>query len=54
MATTRQIPLSHPGEILLKRFLQPLGVSQTRLAEDRGGSVFLNNDPPFLGGLAAG
>lgn len=27
---------SHPGEILLKEFLQPLGLTQTRLASELG------------------
>ena len=30
----RQIPLAHPGEILLTEFLEPLEVSQYRLAKD--------------------
>jgi len=29
----RIIPPTHPGEILLKEFLQPMGVSQYRLAK---------------------
>jgi addiction module HigA family antidote len=29
----RQVPLSHPGEILLTEFLEPMGVSQYRLAK---------------------
>lgn len=32
----REIPLSHPGEILLEDFLKPLGVSQYRLAMEIG------------------
>ena len=27
---------THPGEILLKEFLEPMGISQTRLAEELG------------------
>ncbi|MEE3608068.1 HigA family addiction module antitoxin [Avibacterium paragallinarum] len=30
---TRQIPLSHPGEILLEEWLKPLGISQYALAK---------------------
>src|SRR5438132_1059432 len=30
----RKLPPVHPGEILLKEFLSPLGVSQYRLAKD--------------------
>ena len=33
MATKRIMPI-HPGEILLKEFLEPLGISQYRLAKD--------------------
>jgi addiction module HigA family antidote len=33
MARTR-LPPVHPGEILLKEFLEPLGISQYRLAKD--------------------
>jgi addiction module HigA family antidote len=29
---TRKLPPVHPGEILLKDFLEPLGISQYRLA----------------------
>jgi addiction module HigA family antidote len=29
----REIPLSHPGEILLEDFLKPLGISQYALAK---------------------
>ena len=29
----REIPLSHPGEILLEDFLKPMGVSQYALAK---------------------
>ncbi|MFZ5763330.1 MAG: HigA family addiction module antitoxin [Thermodesulfobacteriota bacterium] len=32
----RDSPLIHPGEILLVEFLEPLGVSQYRLAKDIG------------------
>ncbi|MHB9024586.1 MAG: HigA family addiction module antitoxin [Armatimonadota bacterium] len=34
--TTRDFPPIHPGEVLLTEFLQPLGVSQYRLAKDIG------------------
>lgn len=34
--TKRDFPPIHPGEILLKEFLGPLGVSQYRLAKDIG------------------
>lgn len=30
----KKLPLVHPGEILLLEFLEPLGVSQYRLAKD--------------------
>jgi len=30
----RKLPPIHPGEILLEEFLQPLGISQYRLARD--------------------
>jgi addiction module HigA family antidote len=33
MATTRQAPV-HPGEVLLEEFLEPMGISQYRLAKD--------------------
>lgn len=32
--TKRDFPPIHPGEILLKEFLEPMGVSQYRLAKD--------------------
>lgn len=32
----REIPLSHPGEILLEDFLKPLGISQYALAKAIG------------------
>ncbi len=32
----RDFPLIHPGEILLREFLEPLGISQYRLARDIG------------------
>lgn len=32
----RDFPPIHPGEILLKEFLEPLGISQYRLAKDIG------------------
>ncbi|NLB30656.1 MAG: HigA family addiction module antidote protein [Alcaligenaceae bacterium] len=31
--TAREIPLSHPGEILLEDWLKPLGISQYALAK---------------------
>lgn len=31
-----RLPNIHPGEILLEEFLQPLGLSQTRLAKELG------------------
>jgi addiction module HigA family antidote len=31
---TRRIPSTHPGEILLEEFLQPLNISQYRIAKD--------------------
>ena len=33
MATTTLTPV-HPGEVLLEEFLQPMGISQYRLAKD--------------------
>ena len=35
MATTKLKPV-HPGEILMREFLEPLGLSQNRLARDLG------------------
>ena len=32
----RKIPPLHPGSILLDEFLEPLGISQYRLAKDIG------------------
>ena len=32
----RDFPPTHPGEILLKEFLKPMGISQYRLAKDIG------------------
>lgn len=32
----RMLPNVHPGEVLLKEFLEPMGVSQNRLARDIG------------------
>jgi addiction module HigA family antidote len=32
----RDFPPVHPGEILLEEFLQPMGISQYRLAKDIG------------------
>jgi addiction module HigA family antidote len=34
--TKRDFPPIHPGEILLLEFLQPLGISQYRIAKDIG------------------
>jgi addiction module HigA family antidote len=34
--TKRDFPPIHPGEILLTEFLEPLGISQYRLAKDIG------------------
>ena len=34
--TTRDFPPIHPGEILLTEFLEPMGISQYRLAKDIG------------------
>lgn len=30
----REIPLAHPGEILLEDFLRPMGITQYRLAKE--------------------
>jgi len=38
MAQTKLPPI-HPGEILLKEFLEPMGISQYRLAKDIGVSA---------------
>lgn len=32
----RQIPLVHPGEILLEEFLEPMAISQYRISKDIG------------------
>lgn len=32
--TTRKLPPIHPGEILLADFLEPMGISQYRVAQD--------------------
>ena len=32
----RKVPLATPGEILLEEFLQPLGITQYRLAKEIG------------------
>ena len=32
----KQLPPIHPGEFLLKDFLEPLGISSSRLAKDLG------------------
>lgn len=34
--TKRDFPPVHPGEILLKEFLEPMGISQYRLAKNIG------------------
>ena len=36
MAHERQIPLVHPGKILLEEFLEPMSISQYRIAKDIG------------------
>ena len=36
MRTQRKLAPVHPGEILLEEFMQPLGLSQTRLGRDLG------------------
>jgi addiction module HigA family antidote len=36
MNTKRDFPPIHPGEILSTEFLEPMGVTQYRLAEDIG------------------
>ncbi len=33
VAMKREIPLIHPGEILLEDFLRPMGITQYRLAK---------------------
>ena len=33
---TNRIPNIHPGEILLEEFMEPMGISQNRLARDLG------------------
>ena len=33
---TKNIKLSHPGEILFEEFMEPLGITQYRLAKDIG------------------
>ena len=35
-ARKKELPSIHPGEILLEEFLEPLGISQYRLAKDIG------------------
>ena len=39
MSEEELLPPVHPGEILLEEFLQPLGISQYRLAKDIGVSA---------------
>ena len=34
--STAKLPPVHPGEVLLKDFLKPMGISQYRLAKDIG------------------
>lgn len=36
MSEQELLPPIHPGEILLEEFLQPMGISQYRLAKDIG------------------
>ena len=36
MRTQRKLAQVHPGEILLQEFMQPLGLSQTRLGRNLG------------------
>jgi antitoxin HigA-1 len=36
MRTQKKLAPVHPGEILLEEFMQPLGLSQTRLGSDLG------------------
>lgn len=36
MSKQQLLPPIHPGEILLEEFLEPLGISQYRLAKDIG------------------
>lgn len=36
MSNKSLLPPIHPGEILLEEFLQPMGISQYRLAQDIG------------------
>ena len=36
MPKAKQIPVPHPGETLLEDFMQPLGLSQYRVAKDLG------------------
>jgi addiction module HigA family antidote len=36
MSEQQLLPPIHPGEILLEEFLQPMGISQYRLAKDIG------------------
>lgn len=37
----RDYPPIHPGEILQEEFLEPMGISQERMAQDIGVSVML-------------
>ena len=32
----KRLPNIHPGEVLLKEFLEPMGISQNRIARDIG------------------
>lgn len=34
--TTKRLPPIHPGEILLEEFLEPMEISQYRIAKDMG------------------
>ena len=33
---TKTLPNIHPGEVLLEEFLEPMGISQNRIARDIG------------------
>lgn len=47
-ATERRMAPVHPGEILLEEFLQPMGISQYRLAKDT------NVDPRRINAIVHG
>lgn len=44
----REMPPIHPGEILLEEFLEPMGISQYRLAKD------INVDPRRINEIVHG